>query len=96
MIGSGNADGRWRMHDLIRLYAAQHPDAESDDWAEALTQLLLYYLNTANDATERLNPASARLAAIRFADRERAGLARRRVPQPHGHRPRLPRQRRDH
>ena len=43
LIESGSTDGRWRMHDLIRLYAAQQIQAQADDWGEPLAQLLLYY-----------------------------------------------------
>lgn len=72
LIETVSTYGMWRMHDLIRLYAAQQLEADGDDWTEPLTQLLLYYLNTANDATEHLNPASTRLAGNRFADRASA------------------------
>jgi hypothetical protein len=50
LIGDGSSYGRWRMHDLILLYAVEQVHAQADDWEEPLTQLLLYYINTAEAA----------------------------------------------
>jgi tetratricopeptide (TPR) repeat protein len=76
LIEAGSSYGRWRMHDLIRLYAAQPSDTkvddDDDDWAEALTQLLLYYLNTAQAATSHLHPTVVPAAGGRFLDRTQA------------------------
>ncbi|MDT0401034.1 AfsR/SARP family transcriptional regulator [Streptomyces edwardsiae] len=49
--------GRYRMHDLVRLYAAERTreePAESGD--EALPRLLDFYLHSAHAATGRLDP----------------------------------------
>jgi hypothetical protein len=44
--------GRWRMHDLLRLYAQQMGEqhAESDGREQARDRLLGYYLDTADAA----------------------------------------------
>jgi tetratricopeptide (TPR) repeat protein len=69
VIERGSTDGRWRMHDLIRLYAAEKlPDSTDDAWA----RLLVYYMNTANDATAHLAPATYHLAKETFAGRTEA------------------------
>jgi DNA-binding SARP family transcriptional activator len=50
--------GRYRFHDLLRLYAAERAHAEEDSRARlaAVTRLLSWYLNTAAAATGALNP----------------------------------------
>lgn len=66
LIERGSADGRWRMHDLIRLYAIEKlPDDMRDAWAG----LLVYYMNTANDATAHLAPTTYQLPKQVFAER---------------------------
>jgi tetratricopeptide (TPR) repeat protein len=73
LIEPGSSYGRWRMHDLVRLYAAQQSQTEADDdWAEALTRLLLYYLNTTRAAVSYLNPTVTHSAGERFPDRTHA------------------------
>lgn len=54
--GVPNADGRWRMLDLLRLYAGQlsEKQAEADGRERARDRLLDYYLNTAEAAGNRL------------------------------------------
>ena len=53
--GAGAA-GRWRMHDLLRLYASQLSDAhaEADRQEQARDRLLRYYLDTARAADAHL------------------------------------------
>ena len=48
LVEVGTAYGRWRMHDLIRLHSAYCREAETvtEDYAEATTRLLEYYLST--------------------------------------------------
>jgi hypothetical protein len=48
--------GRWRMHDLIGLYAAQlaHAERDGDQRQEAVDRLLEYYLVTADAADDHL------------------------------------------
>jgi tetratricopeptide (TPR) repeat protein len=59
LIDPGSIDGRWRMHDLIRIYADQlgQAAAEQDGRAQAFTRLLGGYLATASAACHQLNPA---------------------------------------
>jgi tetratricopeptide (TPR) repeat protein len=66
LIEPGSADGRWQMHDLIRIYAAEGQLDETDD---ARARLIAYYMNTANDATAHLAPAAYDLPKRAFAGR---------------------------
>jgi hypothetical protein len=58
LIERGSTYGRWRMHDLVRLYADQHghAHAEEDGRAQAFTRLLDYYLATVETAADHLDP----------------------------------------
>jgi tetratricopeptide (TPR) repeat protein len=79
------AAGRWRMHDLVRLYARQLSDAcaDADGREEARDRLLDFYLRRAEaaDAHLRALPGMAvpeeftgRDAALEWLDSERASL----------------------
>ena len=69
LIEPGSADGRWRMHDLIRLYAAEdQPEGADEAWA----RLIGYYTDTANAATGHLAPAAYYPEKRIFAGREQA------------------------
>ncbi len=48
--------GRYAVHDLLRLYAAERAEAEegAQDRAEATARLMTWYLNSASAATNRL------------------------------------------
>lgn len=81
LIEPGVADGRWRMHDLIRIYAAEEPPDGTDD---ALARLLAFYIGTANAATASLAPATrqrgkrtfpGRAEALEWLDREYPNMA---------------------
>ncbi|MGW1916489.1 hypothetical protein ACWCQS_38710 [Streptomyces sp. NPDC002076] len=65
--GSG---GRWRMHDLVRLYADEHGRAcaDTDQRDTALTRLLAYYRDTTAAAATHLDMALGP-ASPRFPDR---------------------------
>jgi tetratricopeptide (TPR) repeat protein len=69
LIERGSADGRWRMHDLIRIYAAEEePKGTADAWAK----LIVYYMNTATAATQHLAPATYHPAKRTFSERAEA------------------------
>ncbi|WP_406436467.1 tetratricopeptide repeat protein [Streptomyces sp. NBC_01613] len=66
--------GRWRMHDLLRLYAdhlgRQH--AADDQRDTVRDRLLDYYLATAQDADIHLQVRTERATSSAFSDREQA------------------------
>ena len=79
------AAGRWRMHDLLRLYAQQLSDAhaDADEREQARDQLLRHYLDTAGAADDHLQalpgtpvPAifTVRDNALAWLDAERPSL----------------------
>jgi len=70
LIEAGSADRRWRMHDLLRIYALGLAD-ESDDMPRAMLLLLAYYVDTAHAAVRQLEPTAARPEGP-FADRAQA------------------------
>jgi DNA-binding SARP family transcriptional activator/tetratricopeptide (TPR) repeat protein len=82
--------GRYRFHDLIRLYAADRAAAEEPDRAAALTRILDWHLAVAAAVNRILDPGRDRVtptatldelpfaptpaAALRFLDAEHANL----------------------
>ena len=66
--------GRWRMHDLLRLYAQRLSDAytEFDGRKRAQDRLLDYYLHMAAAANERLEALPGMATPEEFAGREDA------------------------
>ncbi|MEV7043471.1 tetratricopeptide repeat protein [Amycolatopsis sp. NPDC051061] len=73
--------GRWRMHDLVRLYAAER--RQPGEIGTAGEALIGYYLHMAHAAEGHLDPFSRaadggpfadRRAALTWLDAERAGL----------------------
>jgi tetratricopeptide (TPR) repeat protein len=65
---------RWRMHDLLRLYAQESPDADIDPVGRgrALDRLFDYYMGAAEAAGVHLVAAPGVEMPDRFADREGA------------------------
>ncbi len=59
------ATGRYACHDLLRLFAAEHVDAEEPeaDRAAAAARLRDYYVTTANQASRLISPHALRLPA---------------------------------
>lgn len=62
-------DDWWRMHDLIRIYAAEEQPYGTD---RAWARLKVFYMNTANAANEHLAPATYHPAKRTFAERAEA------------------------
>ncbi len=75
LIEPGAVYGRWRLHDLMRLYAAEQGQARGgeDAQAEALERLFQHYVATASGASGHLTPAAEadRAAPGRVAGPER-------------------------
>ncbi len=66
--------GRWRMHDLLRLYAQQMGEqhGESDGREQARDRLLGYYLDTADAADDHLRALPGMVVPERFTGRDAA------------------------
>jgi tetratricopeptide (TPR) repeat protein len=66
--------GRWRMHDLLRLYARQLSDAEAvaDEREQARDRLLAYYMTSANAANDHLRALSGVEVPAGFGGRDDA------------------------
>jgi tetratricopeptide (TPR) repeat protein len=83
LVEPSGARGRWRMHDLLRLYARQVPGAAGDEREQALSRVLGWYLRYARAADAHLRalpgqPVPAEFAgradALMWLDAERPGL----------------------
>ena len=74
LVEHSSSYGRWRMHDLLRLYADEQgiAHAREDCRDRAFTQLLDYYFTTIRAADAYLGPAAASPVAGRFPDRKDA------------------------
>ena len=68
------AGGRWRMHDLLRLYAQRLSDehADADGREQARDRLLAYYLDMAGAADGHLRALPGMIAPGEFAGRDEA------------------------
>ena len=66
--------GRWRMHDLLRLYAQRLSvaRADADGLEEARDRLLRYYLNMASAADDHLRALPGMAVPSEFSDRDNA------------------------
>jgi len=74
LIEHGSAEARWRMHDLVRLYAQEQARmlAEQDDRITALHMLLQHYLAAADAADAHLRALPGTKVPERFTGREDA------------------------
>ena len=73
-LAESGAAGRWRMHDLLRLYAGQLSDAHAgaDNREQARDRLLRYYLDTAGAAAAHLQALPGTPVPAVFAGRDNA------------------------
>ncbi|MFD9738177.1 ATP-binding protein [Umezawaea sp. NPDC059074] len=77
LLQPGSTRGRWRMHDLLHLYAAEKA-SEDPQRLEVTTRLLAHYASGISDVDavlRRLVPEEGgRLQALEWADTERTNL----------------------
>ena len=64
--------GRWRMHDLLRLYARQVPDASPGEREQAGGRLLAWYLRQAEAADKHLRALAGSAVPAGFTGRDDA------------------------
>jgi len=71
---SAGGASRWRMHDLLRLYARRLSDthSETDRRDQAIVQLLDYYVRSTHSADSHLRVWESSPAACDFKDRSAA------------------------
>jgi tetratricopeptide (TPR) repeat protein len=74
LIEQGTADDRWRMHDLLRIYASEKREASAtaDRTGRAFTALLEHYESVARAAIRHLDPTDGTPSTGRFSNREQA------------------------
>ena len=74
LVEPGSGTGRWRMHDLLGLYARELSDAEAaaDEREQARDRLLGYYLSNTKAADSHLRAMRGVQAAAGFAGRDDA------------------------
>ena len=66
------ARGRWRMHDLLRLYASQIPAHGPGERQYAVGRLLAWYLRHTQAADDHLRTLAGESAPVEFTSREDA------------------------
>lgn len=71
LIEAGSADGRWRMHDLLRVYASGL-ELAADEKRIAALMLLAHYSDNAQAAALHLGPKATHPSDTRFADHVQA------------------------
>lgn len=72
LVQPGTSRSRWRMHDLLRLYAAERA-AEDQDREAAIDRLLRHYITTSQIARRYLvTPVASRDLGARFKTRQEA------------------------
>ncbi len=93
LIAPGPTWGRWRMHDLVRLFADELGETQAlpDGRGAARERLLDWYVATAREADERLSGVAGtarfpnRAAAVSWLETERPNLvASARAAEEHG------------
>jgi tetratricopeptide (TPR) repeat protein len=71
LIEQGSSYGRWRMHDLVRLYSRELSEAEADTGRpeQALIRLVGYYLKATFEADQHLRALPITVVPADFTDR---------------------------
>jgi tetratricopeptide (TPR) repeat protein len=69
---AGGGEGRWRMHDLLRLYASQLSGGDAREREQATGRLLGYYLDGARAADAHLRALAGAPVSAKFAGRDKA------------------------
>jgi tetratricopeptide (TPR) repeat protein len=72
LVEAAGARGRWRMHDLLRLYARQVPDASPGEREQAVDRLLAWYLRRAQAADKHLRALTGAPVPAEFSGRDDA------------------------
>jgi tetratricopeptide (TPR) repeat protein len=72
LVEAGGVRGRWRMHDLLRLYARQVPDGDAGEREQAVGRLLAWYLRRADAADGHLRALAGSSGPPEFAGRDDA------------------------
>ena len=69
LVETGSGAGRWRMHDLLRLYTRQLPGTDSDERNQATSRLLAHYEKRTETADAHLRALAGEPVPTEFADR---------------------------
>ena len=72
LVEPAGGRGRYRMHDLLRLYARQIPGVDSGEVEQATDRLLAWYLHYAQAADGHLQALAGTPLPAEFADRDNA------------------------
>jgi tetratricopeptide (TPR) repeat protein len=73
LLQPGLSPDRWRMHDLVKLYAAEKAAADPER-DQAIVRMLDHYLATVTAAGDRYGEVKVGTEAVRAVDAERANL----------------------
>lgn len=72
LVEAASVPGRWRMHDLLRLYARQVPGTGDGERDQAIGQLLDWYCRTTAAANDHVRALAGESAPGEFTDRNNA------------------------
>jgi tetratricopeptide (TPR) repeat protein len=72
LVEAAGRPGRWRMHDLLRLYARQLSEADQGDRDQATGRVLDYYLSRTDAADDSLRALAGQPMAAEFTGRDDA------------------------
>jgi tetratricopeptide (TPR) repeat protein len=72
LVEAGGMQGRWQMHDLLRLYALQVPESLDGERAQAIGQLFTYYSTCTSAAEAHLRAVKNEPVTTAFTSRDDA------------------------